>query len=698
MKLFLDTETFCELGIDDVGTYRYAEEAVVTVFAYSIDGAEPKVWDRANDPVAPADLVAAMINCDEAYAHNAQFDRVILNGKQQADLPNIPLSKWRCTMAQAASHALPMSLEELGEVLGIPSDEAKLKEGKKLINLFCKPQPANRKIKYPTKATHPEEWAKFLEYAGQDVKAMVACYNLLPKWNWNNSAIAEWHLNQVICDRGFAVDRELTKAAAAGAITEKARIGDRFRELTKGAVDRPSLRAQFLAYLNSTFGLDLPDTTVATFNDLLSNGVSDPVLAELLDLAMRSNKSSTAKYAKLDGITQSDGVCRGGLQFCGAGRTRRDAGRGFQPQNLPSRGLPKQEETEKFISDIKAGTHDFTNSKTMQLASAALRGCVVPRKDNQLLVSDLANIEGRLVAFLSNEEWKIQAFKDFDAGTGADLYNLTAVSIVGGDPFDLPKSIRNSFGKVPELALGYMGGVSGIQQFAKAYGVTFEAHWETIQERVAPKHVERAKENLTKKWAKEQIKTLDVTDIEWVASETVKLAWREKHPNVVATWYALDGAFKQSLLCPNVKIPVGEFINIRSGIFNGNVWTQVILPSGRALCYLAPKNENGSLSYLGNTSEEGKTAKVWSRIYTHGGKLLGNICQSVARDILYLGLKKAEEQGYNPVLSVHDEIITDAPKHLCIEGLTSLMAEVPDWLQGMPLAAAGFSADRYKKD
>ena len=541
MKLFIDVESYCDQDLKAVGVYKYAETAKVILVAYSVDGGNVAVWDRAYAPTPPADLIEAMTACDTATSHNAQFERVVMSGPAQANLPQIPLTKWRCSMAQASSHALPAGLDELCEVLNLPSDQAKSKDGKKLIRLFCGPQPANRKIQHPTKQTHPDEWERFVEYCRQDVVALIAIDNLLPIWNWNASAIAEWHLNQVINDRGFKVDRELTKAAAAGAVVEKARIGERFRELTNGAVDRPSLRAQFLNYLNTTYALGIEDTTTATFQALLDKGVDNPVVAELLNLSMRGNKSSTAKYATLDEMTQNDGRFRGPLQFCGAGRTRRDAGRGFQGQNLPSRGLPKQEATDAFIEQIKAGTYDFSNPQTMRLASAALRGCIVPSAGNQLLIADLANIEGRLVAFLAGETWKIEAFKEYDKGTGPDLYNVTACSIVGGDPWNLPKSIRNSFGKVPELALGYQGGVAGIQQFAKGYGVKFADHWTTIQEKLAPQQIEWAQDSAKKAWAKRRMVEMGISEIEWTASEAVKLAWRHKHPKVKQIWQDLEG-------------------------------------------------------------------------------------------------------------------------------------------------------------
>ena len=246
--LWLDRETVSELDLKEVGTARYAEKAEDLLLSYAIDDGEEMVWDVTEDPYCPNDLFDAL--SDErvlVYAHNAWFDRMV---HKYQDLPQVELERWRCTMAQALSHALPGKLDNLGKVLGLGEDQKKMKEGKKLIGLFTKPQPANRKIRRATRHTHPEQWEMFKLYAKMDIRAMRECRRRMPAWNWDDTAIAEWHLDQRINERGFYVDRELTKAGALAAETEKTRIGVRFRELTEGIVDRPSLRAQFMEHMN----------------------------------------------------------------------------------------------------------------------------------------------------------------------------------------------------------------------------------------------------------------------------------------------------------------------------------------------------------------------------------------------------------------------------------------------------------------
>jgi len=357
MILWLDRETFSELDLTEVGAYRYADEAEDLLVSYAVDDGPAKVWDCTADEI-PCDLFDAMEQADETWAHNAQFDRAMHNGPSQMRLPRIALERWRCSMAMALSHALPGSLSELCAVLGVPEDESKLAEGRKLVQLFTRPQAGTRKVRRPNRHTHPAEWARFKAYAANDIVAMRECVRRMPTWNWNDSAIAEWHCDQRINERGFEVDRELTQAGIRAAQNEKARIAARVAVLTGGAV-RVSQREKFQALLNQRFGLTLDNTRSDTFLQELKNPDLDPVCAELMRLAIASNKTSTAKYAALDPAVQADGRFRGGAQFAGASRTRRWAGRLFQFQNLPSRNLPPADMVDLFIETLKAGTDDL---------------------------------------------------------------------------------------------------------------------------------------------------------------------------------------------------------------------------------------------------------------------------------------------------------------------------------------------------
>lgn len=335
----------------------------------------------------------------------------------------------------------------------------------------------------------------------------------------------------------------------------------------------------------------------------------------------------------------------------------------------------------------------------------------------KLVVADLSNIEGRMLAWVSDEQWKLLAFRAYDAGTGPDLYNVTAVSIIGGDPWKVEKKNRNVFGKVPDLASGYMGGVAGYQTFAHAYGVRMADYWDVIQKMIDPVHVSKARDNL-EKWGRPQLESLEIDEIEWLASETCKLAWRARHPATVAFWYALQDAARNAIRAWGTIFEAGPYIRVRCVRNHNQRWMVVQLPSGRFLTYFDPvlyykgkplaHPENLSdrelrdcdLSYMGEASEQGKTTRQWTRVFTHGGKMTGNVCQTLARDILAPALLDAEKKGYVPVLTVHDEIITETPDtpDFNVAGLTKILATNPPWAKGLPLAAAGFEAYRYKKD
>jgi DNA polymerase len=702
MNLWLDLETYNEVtDLKAVGVYRYAEDAEILLFAYAVDEAAPRVWDLTAGEPMPAELTHALAHADEITAQNANFDRVVLRAQGPRYGIQAPaLERWRCTMAWSLSHALPGGLSEMCEVLQVPEDKAKLKEGKRLVGLFCKAQPANRKVRRATRHTHPAEWARFKAYAANDIEAMRESARRLPTWNWNASAIAEWHLDQRINDRGFHVDRELTSAGARAAVAEKERIGARFRELTGGVVDRPSQRQQLMDFLNARFGLYLDNTRGDTFNQLMKPGDLPAQAVELMQLSIASNKTSTAKYAKLHPSVCRDGRFRGAVQFAGAGRTRRWAGRGPQFHNLPSRGLPPAEKVEQYIEALKRDMHDLFFDDLMLYGAAALRGTVISPIGRKLVVADLSNIEGRMLAWLANERWKLQAFRDFDAGIGPDLYNITAVSIIGGDPWQVEKKNRNVFGKVPDLASGYRGGVAGYQTFARAYGVRMADHWDTIQKMIAPRFIIKAHENLAK-WGRDQLDFLEISELEWIASETCKLAWRARHPATVKLWYDIQDACVNAIRNWGETFTAGLHLRMRCVTHLGQRWLLIRLPSGRYLTYFDPAIErDGTLTYWGEATEEGKTTRMWVKCFTHGGKITGNCCQTLARDQLAATMPEAEARGYPLVLTVHDEDITETPDtdDYSAATLSAIIATNQPWNRGLPLAAAGFEAGRYKKE
>lgn len=353
--LYLDLETYSETPITH-GTHRYAEGAEILLLAWGIDGGPVAVVDEANGQPRPAELLEAL--ADPAVivrAHNSHFDRTVL---RHTGTP-IPVHRWRDTMVQALAHSLPAGLGDLCEVLKVPTDKAKDKAGKQLIQLFCKPRPAGSKIRRANKFTHPAEWERLTEYAALDIHAMRECAQRMPVWNYQGSELAAWHLDQRINDRGFCVDLELAHGALRAVDRERKRLAQRANKLTDGAVSAATQRDALLAHLRAVYGVELPDMQAST----LERRVQDPDLPEpvreLLAVRLQASTSSTAKYKTMVNAASSDGRLRGTLQFNGASRTGRWAGRLFQPQNIARGTIKNPAELELGIEALKTDTADL---------------------------------------------------------------------------------------------------------------------------------------------------------------------------------------------------------------------------------------------------------------------------------------------------------------------------------------------------
>ncbi|RYF70295.1 MAG: DNA polymerase I, partial [Comamonadaceae bacterium] len=365
MKLWLDLETYSEVPIT-YGTHVYAAGAEVMLFAWAIDDGPVQVWDVTTGAAAPAALVQAVADASEIWAHNSHFDRTVLRHA----MPPLcaPVERWRDTMVQALTHSLPGALGALCEVLQVPTDKAKDKAGKQLIQLFCKPRPKNSKLRRATRETHPTEWARFVEYAALDIEAMRIVHAKLPQWNYKGAELALWHLDQRINDRGVAIDLDLVGAAITSVEAAQKGLSARTQELTDGQVESTTKRDKLLAFVLEEHGVDLPDTQMSTIERRIADPDLPPALRELLGIRLQASSTSTAKYKTLAKGTSADGRLRGTLQFAGAGRTRRWAGRLFQPQNLP-RPVLDQEDIDLGIDAMKAGCADLLYGNVMELAS-----------------------------------------------------------------------------------------------------------------------------------------------------------------------------------------------------------------------------------------------------------------------------------------------------------------------------------------
>ncbi len=347
MLIFFDTETYCETPIQN-GTHRYAESAEVIMWQWALEDGPAEVRD-ADEP--RGDLVDMLRDpAHTIVCHNSAFDRTVLrhNGL------DIPVERWHDTMVRAMAHSLPGGLAQLCEILHVPTDQAKDREGKTLINLFCKPQPKGRRVRRATKATHPAEWARFREYGKLDVIAMREVYKRLPNWNYRGEELALWHLDQRINDRGVAVDLDLAHAAIRASASAQAAHAADVQERTDGAVQSANQRDKLLDFALEAFGVGLPDLQTSTIERRVDDPDLPVELRELLAIRLDAARTSVSKYRRVANGVSRDGRLRGLLQFDGAARTGRWSGRLFQPQNL-ARPTMDAAAIERGIEELKAG-------------------------------------------------------------------------------------------------------------------------------------------------------------------------------------------------------------------------------------------------------------------------------------------------------------------------------------------------------
>jgi DNA polymerase len=690
--LWFDCETYSECDLKAHGTHRYAEHpsTEITIAQWAVDDGEPEVLDCTDYDSKLGYEIKALLHDPSVIvvAHNSMFDRTLLRHCWGID---VPVERWQDTMIQAMSHGLPGSLDKIGQIVGLEEDKAKDKRGRELIQLFCKPRPKNSILRRATPETHPQQWVEFCSYSRQDIVAMRAIGKRLPSWNYRpgHPELALWHLDQQINDRGVAVDTDLAGAAIEAVAREQKRLKREVVEATDGLVTSASKRDQLLAFICAEYGVDLPDMKA----DTLRRRVEDPDLPEgvklLLSIRLEATKTSTAKYKALVNATSEDGRLRNTLQFAGAQRTARWAGRIFQPQNMPRPDM-KQDQIDEGIEALKAGCAELFFSNTMRLTANTVRGCIVAPPGKKLTIADLSNIEGRGLAYLAGERWKLKAFADFDAGVGEDLYKVAYGRSFNIDPKEATGQKRQ-IGKVMELGLGYEGGVAAFLTFAAVYNMDLEDLAKAVWATASAEALENAQGMWN--WAKKKKRTLGLTMEIYVACEVLKRAWRDAHAATSALWAAAGEAVRLAIKNPGESFPIGQHLKAR----RDGAWLRLRLPSGRYLCYINPSvDDDGQITYFGVN----QYTRQWGRIKTYGGKLIENATQAFARDILAYNMPAIEAKGYQIVLSVHDELLTETPDRdeFNADELGQMMSIAPPWAKGIPLAAAGFETTRYRKD
>lgn len=690
MLIFLDTETFSEIPISH-GSYKYSEKVEIMLVTYAFGDEPVQLWDKTKDPAIPPRLEKAFKNPHDTFVmHNGgNFDRLMI----EKDLGfRIEPERIFDTMGAAYSHGFPGGLEILCDIFNVPVSKAKDKEGKKLIQLFCQPRPKKQHLRRATRETHPVEWDRFCMYATLDIEAMRYIYKVLPKWNYVGFEKTLWNLDQKINERGLAIDTEFAEAATRAIKRAQETLAAQTNDLTLGLVESATRRDALLQHILAAYGVDLPDMQASTLEHRIEDPDLPPEVKELLEIRLQASSTSTAKYAVFLRNVSSDGRLRGSLQFAGAARTKRWAGRGVQLQNL-TRPTIKQPLIDFGIKAIKCDSEELFYDNVMELCSSAVRGCIIAGRGRKLCVSDLSNIEGRMAAWIAGEDWKLDAFRAYDAGKGPDLYRVSYANAfkIPTDQVDggAKSGPNRMIGKVMELMLQYGGGVGAFLTGAAGYSIDLTAMAAKALPEIPKDILERAEwwwdESVTRKM------TYDLTKEVFTACDGLKRLWRRAHPQISAIWDDIESAARNAIDSKDRVYTCRRLSFERRGN-----WLRVQLPSGFYLCYAAPRvKENGEISYMGMN----QYSRRWSRVKTYGGKLFENAVQAAARDVMAWNMPLVEESGYPIVTHTHDELITepvDSPE-MTSEGLSKLMATNPNWAAGLPLAAGGFDAYRYRK-
>ena len=691
MKIYCDLETYSETPIAN-GSHAYAENATILLFGYAIDDEPAKVWDVTSGEPMPADLKAGLALALEGKAttvwHNGMmFDSIVLKHDLNIDLPVEAIED---TMVMAYQHGLPGSLGTLSEVFKMGEDKAKDKDGKRLVQLFCKPLPKNWKERRATRLTHPTEWQAFINYCRLDIEAERELYKKLPKINTTKKERQVQIIDARINRRGMLMDVELAKAAVKAAEENQEVLRQKTVEATNGALESTTQRDKLITYIKEEYGWDIPTMTKAELEKRVSDtSIPEPV-RELLALRLMSTKTSVKKFESVINAVNKDNRLRGCLQFRGAARTGRWSGRLFQPQNLPRPSM-SEDEILLAINAAKNGCLDLFFDDPAKALSNCLRGLIIAPEGKKLVVADYSNIEGRVLAWLSGEDWKVKAFEEFDAGHGHDLYKLTYGRTFNVDPGSVTKTQRQ-MGKVLELAMGYQGGAGAFVTFAKGYGIDLDAMADVVAQTIDPNVWTEAESSY--EYFREKNLTCGLERKTFIACDAVKRAWRMANSNIADFWRKADDAVVKAMTSPS-RVKVGEFITM----YRRGAYLVVELPSGRCLCYPAPQlHDDGTctFSYMGVE----QFTRKWKRIKTYGGKVVENMTQAVAADVLAEGLINLEAAGYETVLTIHDEVLAETPNtpDYNVKEMMRLMTELPSWTKGLPLAAAGFEDVRYRKD
>ncbi len=642
--LAIDIETYSDASLPNCGVYRYvdSDEFQILLFAYCIDDGKIGMVDLAQGEELPQEIVEMLLSEDVIKtAFNANFERICLSKHLGIHLKP---ESWRCTAVQSSMLALPLTLEGVGAVLGL--DRQKMSEGKELIKFFCspcKPTKANGGRTRNLPADVPEKWELFKTYCIRDVDVEKQIRKRLYKYPITDREQEIYCLDQRINDRGIMVDLNLVNNAITCDLLYKEAASERAYELT--GLENPNSVPQLKSWLAKN-GQKVDSLAKENVKELVKATTGN--VQEMLKLRLATSKTSVKKYEAIDRAVCSDNRVRGLLKHYGANRTGRWAGRLVQIHNLPQNHIEDLELARALVTEGRYEEIELLYENTPNVLSELIRTAFVAKPGCRFIVSDFSAIEARVLAWLSGEQWRIEAFNG-----GADIYCASATQMFG---IPVEKGGVNGHlrqkGKIAELALGY-GGSTGalISMGALSMG---------LSEEELPGLVN---------------------------------SWRTANPHITEFWWAVHNA---AIAAVREKRPA-RIGRIGIGCESGMMF--ITLPSGRKLAYAKPRMGTNKFGGDSITFEGIGESKKWMRLETYGPKLVENVVQAASRDILAEAMLRLERAGFDIVCHVHDEVVLEVPEGIrSVEEVNAIMAVNPEWAAGLPLSAAGFESPFYKKD
>lgn len=663
--LSIDLETYSSIPIKTAGAFRYvqSDDFQILLFAYSLNGLPVEIIDMASGEVVPDWLIRALHDPEcIKHAYNALFEWWCLSRYYGLMDP----SQWRCTMFHGLYCGYTAGLEATGAALGLPEDKKKLATGKALIRYFCvpcKPTKANGMRTRNLPQHDPQKWEDFKSYCKQDVVTEMEIENRLSAFPVPDWVQKQWETDLRINSRGVFVDMALVKGALVIGAEVKQDLKNEAVRITR--LDNPNSVSQLSEWLNAEIDSDKPIDNLRkeTVSALLGMDGNSPEVRRVLEIRQELGKTSTTKYNAIEACEGVDGRVRGLLQFYGANRTGRWAGRLVQVQNLPRTYTDPIDPARDFIKAKNKNALRLVYGSVPDTLSQLIRTAFIASPGNVLIDADFSAIEARVISWLAGEEWRLEVFrthgKIYEA-SASQMFNIPIERIKKGNP----EYAYRARGKVAELALGYQGSVGAMRRMDVGHNLD------------------------------------DLSDDE---VQDIVDRWRDTNSKIRNLWYEMDSAAIH-------VIQNGGSVRVKCLVFareydtrTGKHCMTIMLPSGRKLYYVSPsvgmnKWGNPSIAYMG--VEQG--TKKWRPIETYGGKLTENVVQAIARDCLAVAIENLEAAGLPIVFHIHDEVVIDVAPFADDETMLSRVEEIMTrpipWAPGLPLNADGWVGKYFKKD